>query len=217
MMQEGRNELSTSEFWENSYQNGDSHWDLGTPTPVFVDLLERKILPGPGSIIVLGCGRGHDAVLFGRSGFDVTAIDFSPTALVEAADLAKKSGSAVRFLEEDLFRLPETTASAFDYVLEYVTYCAIEPTRRREFLDVVDHALRPGGVFIALLFPADGRLGGPPFSVDVEEVRNHLTNRFELILEESPPSSVKPRRGKEVLMLWKKREIGPMTEGDTES
>ncbi len=165
---------------------------------------------------VIGCGRGYDAILFAKSGFDVTAIDFSVRALADATERVREANAVVRFLELDLFALPDSLSARFDCVLEYVTYCAIDPARRSEFLDVVYRILRPGGMFIGLFFPIDERPGGPPFSVNIEEVKTQLADRFDLVLEEIPVASVKPRRGKEVLMIWKKRASGSSTEmGDS--
>jgi hypothetical protein len=59
---------------------------------------------------------------------------------------------------------------------------------------------------MALLFPVDGRPGGPPFSIDVEEFKAEAQPLFSLEHESTPESSVKPRLGKERLLLWRKGE-----------
>jgi hypothetical protein len=63
-------DVNSPQFWQQSYQDGRFPWDLGGPTPVFQRLLEHKRFP-PGRMIVLGAGRGHDARLFARYGFNV--------------------------------------------------------------------------------------------------------------------------------------------------
>lgn len=197
-------DVSSPEYWEYRYKHRTDDWDLGTPTPVFEELLKSGKLENPGKIVVIGCGRGHDAILFAKHNYLVTAIDFSASAIRETRRLAKRAKIHVETIEANVFELPGKLLHKFDYVLEYVTYCAIEPERRKEFLDNIQRMLKPGGIFIGLFFPIDNRDGGPPFAVDIKEIESHLSKTFKLIYSENPKSSVKPRLGKEMLMLWKK-------------
>lgn len=53
-------------------------------------LLEYVILPGvlpKGRALVPGCGRGYDAIAFGKSGYDSLGLDLSPTGVEQAKDL----------------------------------------------------------------------------------------------------------------------------------
>jgi methyl halide transferase len=61
----------TAEAWEQRYQKNSDRWDLGCPAPPFINLLASTNAPQPGKIAVLGCGRGHDALLFAEAGFEV--------------------------------------------------------------------------------------------------------------------------------------------------
>jgi SAM-dependent methyltransferase len=194
--------VSRAEYWEELYRNGDTGWDLGAPTPALVGL--QHLLPPNGRMLVLGSGFGHDAIYFAQQGYRTVGVDFSATAVERARQNARRLGVEVEFLQEDLFALPESFREQFDLVLEYVTFCAIDPQRRPEYRDVVHRVLKPGGLLVALFFPTDGRPGGPPFAVNVEEVRALFGKTFQLIVETVPEHSVKPRKGKEVLMLWKK-------------
>ncbi len=191
-------------YWDDRYRRGEDNWDMGTPTPVFVDLLStHKFEPGP--TLVLGCGRGHDAVLFASHGFDVTAVDFSPAAIAEAGALAVKRGVQLRLLERDIFDLAPEFDNTFEYVVEYVTFCAVDPRRRDAFADVVGRVLKPGGLFIGLFFPLENRPGGPPFGVSIDEVRTLFSRSFDLLSSAVPHTSVKPRQGREALTIWRKR------------
>lgn len=195
--------VSQSEYWEELYRAGDTGWDLGTPTPVFVGLNHQ--LPPAGSMLVLGSGMGHDAIYFAQQGYRTVGVDFAASAVTRARQNARRLGVEVEFLQENLFALPQRFREQFDIVLEYVTFCAIDPARRAEYRDVVYAVLKRGGLLVALFFPIDGRPGGPPFAVDVEEVRLLFGKTFHLVHESKPQNSVKPRRGKEVLMIWKKQ------------
>ncbi|HET7153030.1 MAG TPA: methyltransferase domain-containing protein [Candidatus Kapabacteria bacterium] len=197
-------ELDTSEFWESIYRAGDARWDLKTPTPVFVELQSRNKFT-PGKMLIPGCGKGHDAVFFAQQGFDVTGDDIAESAIAAVQENARSAGVSVTALKTDIFSLGEQFPQQFDYVLEYTCFCAIDRARRLEYANMVKAVLKPGGLLIGLFFPIDGREGGPPFAVSVEEVTQLFKNDFILVQTEVPKVSVTPRSGKEILMLWKKK------------
>lgn len=188
-------------FWDNAYREGDARWDLGAPSPVFVALLKSGLLV-PGKAFVVGCGRGHDAVLFAEHGFAVTAVDFSSVAIQEASSLAAGRRADIRWMNADLFSLPASMDRTFQYVVEYVTYCAVDPARRADYANAVARLLAPGGIFVALFFPVEPREGGPPFGVDREEVLRIFGHHLTLISSSIPTQSVRPRLGREWLTLW---------------
>ena len=154
--------------WEADYRRKSDGWDLGGATPVFKSLAASKRFE-PGRMIVPGAGRGHDAREFARHGFQVTAVDFSPYVISEMKRLADPQ-APVEVLQHDIFALPRELDGTFDYVLEYTCFCAIDPKRRAEYADLVSRLLKPGGVYIDLAFPLDGRPGGPPFAVKDSEL-----------------------------------------------
>lgn len=197
------NQSDKPQFWDSLYVADQAGWDMGTPTPAFVDLLITKRFT-PAKALVLGCGKGHDAVLFAQHGFDVTAIDFSAEAIRHTQELAKENDVHVELVHEDLFDYSLDVTEEFDYVIEYVTFCAILPEKRAEFASVVGTVMRPSGRFIALFFPLDDRPGGPPFAVSMDEINRLFGRKLELLSLELPPRSVTPRKGKELLTVWKK-------------
>ena len=196
-------DVNFPEKWDENYEQGTDGWDLGRPTPVFQRLLKDRAFP-PGRMIVLGAGRGHDAREFARHGFQVTAVDFSSQAAQEMRRLASPD-APVEILQQDLFTLPAALDQSFDYVLEYTCFCAIDPSRRPEYADLVARLLKPGGMYIDLAFPLDGRKGGPPFAVSADEVIALFEARgIRLLSREKPPDSVPRRRHAEELLLFRK-------------
>lgn len=190
-------------FWQSNYEQGRLPWDLSGPTRVFRRLAESGRFP-PGRMIVLGAGTGHDARLFGRHGYQVTAVDFAPGA-VRAMHAQQEAAAPIVILKADLFALPPALMGLFDYILEYVCYCAIDPARRGEYGGVVNSLLRPGGILLALAFPVDERVGGPPFAVSPDEMIAQFAARgFRLLHREIPVDSIKPRRGVEELLVLQK-------------
>lgn len=205
-------DVNSSQFWQNLYRQGRTGWDLGRETPVFGRLLERGRL-SPGRVIVLGAGRGHDARLFARHGFQVTAVDFAPAA-IRAMEDRNDPDAPVSVIHDDIFGLPADFNGTFDYVLEYTLYCAIEPARRNEYADVVGGLLKPGGHYVGLAFPVGEQPGGPPFAVSVEELVTLLEAQgLRLQHRESPHDSVPGRRGREELLILQKDPTSNQTDG----
>lgn len=199
------NDVNSPAKWEANYQFGTDGWDLRGPTPVFSRLLATGRY-APGRLIVLGAGRGHDARLFARKGFQVIAVDFSPTAAHEMQRLAQ-ADAPVEIIQADIFTLPRTLDSTFDYLLEYTCFCAIDPQRRNEYAQLVSRLLRPGGLYIDLAFPIDSHAGGPPFSVNIPQILSLFgPPAFNLVQRETPPDSVSQRRGQEELLIFQKVE-----------
>ena len=194
-------DVNSARKWEADYARQTDGWDLGGPTPVFEHLLSTRQLP-PGRMIVLGAGRGHDARLFARHGFSVTAVDFASQAVQEMYRLADPA-APVEIWQQDIFTLPAVLNSSFDYVLEYTCFCAIDPKRREEYADLVTRLLKPQGIYIDLAFPLDGRKGGPPFSVTEAEIFDLFQKRgYKLVAREKPVESVSPRRHAEELFIF---------------
>ena len=191
--------------WQADYERKTDGWDLGGPTPAFTGLAASGRFPA-GRMIVLGAGRGHDARMFARRGFEVTAVDFAAHAVNEMTRLAQPE-APVTVLQHDLFTLPTRLDSSFDYVLEYTCFCAIDPLRRGEYADLVRRLLKAGGLYIDLAFPLDGRAGGPPFAVSEAELVAMFEERgFELKSRELPVNSIPRRRGAEGLFVFQKKD-----------
>jgi thioredoxin reductase/SAM-dependent methyltransferase len=77
--------------WEERYRAKPTIWS-GHPNPQLV--AEATGLP-PGRALDVGCGEGADAIWLAQRGWQVTAVDFSPTALERAAAHAAAAGPQI--------------------------------------------------------------------------------------------------------------------------
>jgi SAM-dependent methyltransferase len=155
-------------------------------------------------MLVLGAGRGHDARLFARYGFEVTAVDFSAEA-VELLGQFNDPNYPVEIIHADFFSLGGEWDSLFDYILDYTSFVAVLPARRAEYSDMVARLLKPGGRYIILAFPIGTRPGGPPYVVQPDAIIELYTSRgFRLQQRESPFDSAPDRKGYEQLLVLKK-------------
>jgi SAM-dependent methyltransferase len=193
-------------FWEEKYKANQTNWDTKIANPVFKELLDNSEIIKPGKMLIVGCGRGYDAILAAEKGYQVTAIDFSSIAINYAKQLAIQREVNIDFLIEDIFTLNNDYKESFDFVYEYTTYCAINPERRKEFAKKISSLIKKGGRLITILFPVDKREGGPPFSINVQEFHKNFSEFLQLELSTKQINSIKPRKGKEILQIYFKKK-----------
>ena len=197
------NEVNHSQFWEDIYLENDTGWDLKGVTPFF-DSISNELIQG--KVCILGCGRGYDAIMFAKKGFDVTAVDFAPTPISELNKLAIEKSVTITTVQDDIFSLVGKYPDTFDYVIEQTCFCAIHPNRRKEYEIIVRTILKPGGKLVGLWFPLDKSQeeGGPPFGTTIDEVKSIFNSGWKIEKEEFPSQSVEPRKGREKLIIFKK-------------
>jgi len=220
--------VSTPGFWEALYAAGDDGWELGAPAPALAAWLDAggRFDPAPGTsvhgkdtvgaprpsaqwgsaggsprIAVPGCGRGHDARLLARRGYEVRAFDFAESAVTEARRRAAADGLDLVVEQRDVFTLARDHAGAFDGVWEYTCFCAIDPARREEYARVLHAVLRPGGLLLACFYPLREGGDGPPFPVSRSDIDRALAGRFTVLEAGAPARSVERRQGLEWLVL----------------
>jgi SAM-dependent methyltransferase len=197
--------VSSVDFWDNRYQTENTSWDLGGPTPIFMTWLAAN--PGDGErVCVLGAGSGYDAIAFAQHGYKVTAVDFAPSATARIKAGAEAANVDVEIVTGDLFELGDSHSDAFDLVVEYTTYCAIDPGRRSEYIEVVSRLVMAGQRFLSLFWPVNKESdGGPPFRITAVDVEERFSAYFALESQFMPENSIESRLGKEILAEYRRK------------
>lgn len=111
----------------------------------------------------LQCHLGTDTVSLARLGAEVVGLDFSPSALEVARDLADRAGSDARFVQVDVDDAVEAIGGGFDLVYTTVGIVAWLPSMAR-WAKVVAALLAPGG----RLYLRDGH----PMLMTLDETRD---------------------------------------------
>jgi SAM-dependent methyltransferase len=197
------NDVDDPQFWENIYLEDDAGWDLNGVTPIF-ETLSKSLTKG--NVCFLGSGRGYDAVQFAKMNFDVTAVDFAPSAIKAVNVLAKKSDLSIQTIQDDIFSLTPEYANTFDLIIEQTCFCAIHPSRRKDYEKLAKSLLKPSGKLIGLWFPLDKKTdeGGPPWGTTINEVKSIFNSGWSIEKEEFSAQSIAPRKGREKLIIFKK-------------
>jgi len=193
--------------WEERYNTGDTPWDKGAPAPPLLDLLSSK--PNyftKGTILVPGCGKGHDALAIARAGHQVIGLDLSPTALLTAREL--DPDSAVEYREADFLTSQKSNFADIQAIFEHTCLCAISPNEREAYRDACARLLPKGGLWIAIIFVSpreeDDPTTGPPFQTKLTDVEELFSPCFTLVDSYTPKNTFTARKGKEQVMVWQK-------------
>jgi hypothetical protein len=187
--------------WEGRYQAGETSWDKGAASPGLVDFLETHPELPRGSVLVPGCGMGHDVRAWAAAGFQATGLDVAPSAIRQAQERTAPSSTA-GFMAGNFLEQPP---SGFDWVFEHTLFCAINPARRDAYVHAVIHSLKPGGQFLAVHYMLRENSNEPPFGCTQEELMDRFQTHFEL-LRGWVPRSHPNRTGLELMLWWKRRQ-----------
>jgi SAM-dependent methyltransferase len=188
--------------WEQRYQSGDMPWEKGAPSPGLVDFLAARPKLARGSVLVPGCGTGHDARVWAGTGFAVTGCDIAPSAMRLAAEKTRAAGLAAEFILGDFLR--DLPPRLFDWVFEHTLFCAIDPARRDDYAAAVLRWLKPGGDYLSVNYMIPDR-EGPPFGANRAEILARFSSHFDL-REEWVPRSYPNRTNLERMFWWRRRE-----------
>ena len=196
--------------WQERYEADDTPWDKGAPAPSLIDLFQShsSYFTQEMSVMVPGCGLGHDALAIARLGSSVTGIDISTFAVDEATRRAVDFENA-NFLEADIFGLSEALLAAFDLVWEHTCFCAINPDRRLDYIRSMWRSLKPGGCLMGVFFVKPDVEEGPPFGADLDEIVTLFDPYFTLEWESEPLRFYEGREGRERLICFRRRNSGP--------
>jgi SAM-dependent methyltransferase len=194
-------QTGASKYWDDRYLVKDTGWDLNGPHPAILHTLHQlKMIRS--KILVLGCGRGHDAALLAQQGHIVTAIDFSDDAITQAQSLYG-SIPHLQFIKKDVFQLPQSFDGTFDLVFEHTLYCALPPQMRDDLNKVWRRALHDQGHFLGIL-PLFERPDGPPYSSTEWELRQRLMKNWQFLYWTRSRITTPGRLGQEVIIYAKK-------------
>ncbi len=186
--------------WESRYQTNDMPWEKGAPSPGLVDFLAGHPRLPRGTVLVPGCGTGHDVRAWAAAGFQVTGCDIAPSAIRLAREKTAAAGLSAQFIQGDF--LAGDAMGPYDWIFEHTLFCAIDPGRREDYVRAVLHRLGSGGSYLAVnyLIP---NTGGPPFATTRQELMDRFGPHLELE-SEWVPRSYPNRTGLELMLWWRR-------------
>lgn len=157
--------------------NGDRSqvpWEDGQASPSLVNWLNNvapSLVRCGARVMVVGCGLGDDARALIHRGYEVTAFDFSQTAIKWARAIDPEN--AHLYHHADLFDLPTRWKRRFDLVVEINTLQALPITKRSAVMTSLADLLSPHGNLLVISRGRDDDAphgDGPPWPLSREDL-----------------------------------------------
>lgn len=124
-------------------------WESG-PRTELVSLVESGRVK-PCRAIDLGCGTASNVIYLTQNGFDVTGIDFSPSAIELGRVRAHEAGVAINLIVDDLTNLQNINGT-FDLLIDYGVLDDLSLHHRDLYLKNVLPLTHSGSMFLFFCF-----------------------------------------------------------------
>jgi SAM-dependent methyltransferase len=178
-------------FWNERYRSGNTGWDLGAVSPVFLPLIQQ-LTNHQIAILIPGAGNAYEAEYLADQGFqDITVLDISEE-VCERLRTKWTDKACMKVLCTDFFN----HQGQYDLILDQTCLCAIDPALRPQYAAHMFQLLNPNGLLSGVLFNKDFE-GGPPFGGNPEEYMAYFKPYFKMEIWEPCLNSVAPRAGAE--------------------
>ena len=184
-----------SNSWNQRYLSKNTGWDIGyvsTPLKEYFDQLKNKDL----RILMPGCGNSHEAEYLFSIGFqNVYVLDFSKKAINNFSSRVPGFPKD-NLLCEDFFNI----SGNYDLIIEQTFFCAINKSKRFEYVNKIHSLLNKNGRLVGLLFNGPMNDDHPPFGGSIAEYKKLFSSLFDLKIIQSSKNSISSRNGKELFI-----------------
>jgi len=169
--------MEKKNFFESIYENADHEnlaaipWATLAPNVYLEKHLSQHDVVSGKKALVIGCGLGDDALILEKHGYEVEAIDISPSAIA----LAKKRHpeSKVDFHVGDIYDMPESSIGKYDFVYEGLTIQSLPPKDRETLVSIIVSLVAKEGELLVYANTQDDEdsYGGPPWPLYDDEFK----------------------------------------------
>lgn len=165
--------------YRRKLESGEKGWDSCDATAQFRKFLESEFAPKPSRALDLGCGGGEIAILLSKLGWQVTALDYSETAVEMARKNASNEGIRAEFLVSDAAKPLPAQLGRYDLIIDnHTMHCLIEKKYRRRFLANAFNLLDEKGLLFSANMTAEGYLDYEKLGIDPPTRTDRFKTRY---------------------------------------
>ena len=195
------------EFWLERWQSHQLGWHRDDVNPLLIEFWPKLEIEAGSKVFVPLCGKTLDMGYLAAEGYEVLGCELSAIAVneffgeagvvhesVQEGRFVRHQSGSITILEGDVFDLNASLLGGVAAVYDRGALIALPPDMRRRYAELLMSALPQSARTLLLSLEYDQSLiGGPPFSVLEEEVRqifggsHDVTKLFTEVTKEVPP------------------------------
>lgn len=187
--------MNSKEEFNNFYRSTESLSFGETPTPELKTII--KLFPTNAAVLDVCCGDGRDTIYLLKSGFRVTAIDFSNQALTKLTKKVKDLGlstNLIKVIEADI-KDWEYPPEEFDLIMSVTGLDHLEITDVESTLDRFTSSLKPGGyIFLQVHTTSD-----PGYNKDIYKNASELAPLIKTYFQADLLQSLLLKKGYKII------------------
>lgn len=187
------------DFWHARWRDNQIGFHREDINPALLKYLDHLQLADGDRVFVPLCGKSLDLAWLQQQGLRVLGVELSPIA---AATFFKEQGldasvstvdgfeshrsGDIEILCGDFFALKKENLEEVRAVYDRAAMIALPPEMRRSYAAKMSDLLAPGSrlLLVTMEYPQE-QMGGPPFAVMEQEVRDLYGNHFGITVLES--------------------------------
>ena len=182
-----------ADFWHARWKDNLIGFHLDEVNPYLKQYWSALNLPKGSRVLVPLCGKSVDMCWLAEQGYEVIGIELSPLAVAaffeEQGLTAKKlsdcfdvwQAGAIKIFCGDFFDLLPADIGKIDAVYDRAALVALPTEMRANYVRQLK-SLVPGPIksLLVTVYYEQTRMDGPPFSVSADEVRNLLSDSYDI-------------------------------------
>lgn len=190
----------SANYWNERYLQDQTGWDIGSPSrPLteYIDTLTNRDI----KILIPGAGNAHEAFYLQEKGFThITILDIAPALTQKLTEkYPPEKYPELQILTGDFF----THTGSYDLILEQTFFCAIDPSKREDYVHKMNSLLKSNGKLVGLLFDREFPVN-PPFGGNKETYRQLFQKGLRILLLEPCYNSIPQRADSELFLIAEK-------------
>lgn len=168
-------------MWEERFQTPD--YVFGTEPAAFLRDHAALLAPKGATALSVADGEGRNSIFMAQQGLEVTALEYAPSAIKKARNLAEAKGVKVDFQEVDV--LTHDWPGTYDIVAGIFIQFA-GPEARPALFDGMKRSVKPGGLILLHGYTPEQLkhgTGGPPCAENMytEEMLRAAFSGWEIL------------------------------------
>ncbi|CAK8674631.1 unnamed protein product [Clavelina lepadiformis] len=190
----GISESEKQVYWRNLWKNDQAWFHMSDAHPDMLKF-QDQFLRDNCRVYVPLCGKSVDLKYLADKGHEVVGCEFCETAILQffeeqsikyeryqhptaPYEIFKATDKNITIYKGDFFALGSSIMGKVDAIWDRGSFVAIDPSRRREYADVIYDVINADGKYLLYSVEYEGNISSTPYNVQEQEIDDIFGQKF---------------------------------------